>query len=154
MDEQKKQERELENFWNKINKLSNDECWVWKGANAGKKGKDFNYGTFTIWRNGKKKTVKSHRYMWELINCKEIPAGMWICHKCDHPPCCNPNHLFLGTPKDNARDRDLKERRPTKLSWEKARSIRTECNLQEIADKYGISPATVYEIIANHRWIE
>ena len=49
------------------------------------------------------------RLAWTLAN-GPIPDGMFVCHKCDNPPCCNVDHLFLGYPKDNNADRDLKGR--------------------------------------------
>jgi hypothetical protein len=51
----------------------------------------------------------SHRVFWKIIN-GEIPFGMFICHKCDNPGCVNPEHLFLGTPKDNMQDCVIKDR--------------------------------------------
>jgi len=55
------------------------------------------------------KTVKAHRFAWETFY-GPIPAGMMVLHKCDNPPCCNPDHLFLGTQKDNMRDAKAKGR--------------------------------------------
>ena len=63
------------------------------------------YGSIKI--NGK--MVGSHRVAWELAN-GPIADGMCVLHHCDNPPCCNPDHLFLGTRKDNANDRDAKGR--------------------------------------------
>lgn len=53
----------------------------------------------------------AHRYVWQKVN-GEIPRGMLICHTCDTPGCVNPDHLFLGTPKENYDDMVRKGRSP------------------------------------------
>jgi len=85
-------------FWKKVTKT--DTCWLWTGS-IGNTG----YGQLRVNR----KTVRAHRVSWELHNSK-ILSGMCVLHKCDNPPCVNPDHLFLGTHKDNASDREYKER--------------------------------------------
>jgi hypothetical protein len=82
-------------FWSYVDKRNNiEECWNWlkcKTSNG--------YGQ--IWINGKMEN--SHRIAW-ILTFGEIPKGLFICHHCDNKLCCNPNHLFLGTPKDNTQD--------------------------------------------------
>ena len=73
----------------------NSGCWLWEGAIDGS-----GYGI--IGRKGT--TLKVHRLAWEAANGQIIPEGMRICHRCDVPACCNPNHLFLGTQQDNVTD--------------------------------------------------
>lgn len=55
------------------------------------------------------KPTKTHRIAWELTN-GPIPDGMFVCHHCDNPPCCDVTHLFLGTNADNLADMSAKGR--------------------------------------------
>ncbi len=88
-------------------------CLVWTG-NRDAKG----YGRLR--RSGANgEYVGAHRAAWEVANGR-IPSGMYVCHRCDNPPCCNPAHLFLGTPLDNVRDCVEKGRRVARgpaVSW-------------------------------------
>lgn len=68
-------------------------CWIWcSGTRSG-------YGAIKV----KGKTLSAHRYSY-MLNCGDIPKGMFVCHTCDNPKCINPDHLFLGTNSDNMKD--------------------------------------------------
>lgn len=91
-----------ERFWSKVNK--DGECWVWLGARMGSP----NNRRGAIYAHSK--LCAAHRISWELVN-GEIPDGMVICHTCDNTLCVRPDHLFIGTQKDNIHDMIRKGRR-------------------------------------------
>lgn len=95
-------EKEIRNFWKKVNKKGENECWTWSGF-RNKKG----YGQFKVGPAPR----MAHRVSW-VLHFGEIPEDLLVCHKCDNPPCVNPSHLFLGTEKDNQEDMSRKERSP------------------------------------------
>lgn len=72
-------------------------CWIFTGA-----VNDFGYGIIGLGARGAGND-RAHRITYRHF-CGEIPDGMFVCHRCDQPACCNPHHLFLGTAKDNTRD--------------------------------------------------
>lgn len=87
------------------------DCWLWRG-NVLSDG----YGR--VWVDGKPWRV--HRLMMKLLG-HELPPDKVVCHSCDTPLCCNPDHLFLGTPKENHHDAMRKGRhtRGTKVNTNK-----------------------------------
>ncbi len=132
-----------------------DSCWPWTGTRDSK-----NYGVL----KSKGRMVKAHRMAY-VAAYGPIPSGLCVLHKCDNPPCCNPEHLFLGTLADNAADRDRKGRtnRPqgekhpqAKLTDTAIRSIRRRSlkgeTYKSIADSFGMHPATISEIARKKTW--
>lgn len=85
--------------------VNENQCWIWKKAKT-----NFGYGNIGAFRKGKKSfNIRTHRLSWLLYN-GEIDNNLFILHKCDQRDCCNPNHLFLGTQKENVKDMILKGR--------------------------------------------
>ena len=105
-----------ERFWNKIDKngpihpVLGTRCWLWTGAHQ-----TFGHGVIRLKDTKKNKLV--HRLSYE-IHYGSIPEGLNILHRCDNPPCCNPEHLFAGTQKDNIQDA-IKKGRPGYLDWKR-----------------------------------
>lgn len=90
-----------------------DGCWLWQRAKQ-KRG----YGVLEV--NGK--AMQAHRFSYrELVGA--IPAGMFVLHRCDVALCVNPEHLYLGTDKENLDDQYTRARRPFKLSRDSLRKM-------------------------------
>lgn len=94
-----------ERFWEKVDRRDKEECWEWTGGTD-----SHGYGTLQIGTHDKPFPGKAHRISYEL-HYGSIPDGMLVCHKCDNPPCVNPNHLFVGSYSDNIEDCYAKNRR-------------------------------------------
>jgi hypothetical protein len=91
-------------FWAKVEPEPNSGCWIWVGTRA---YKDYGY----IRGSGEwAAMIGAHRVSWELHN-GAIPDGLHVLHRCDNPWCVNPDHLFLGSSKDNHWDAALKGRK-------------------------------------------
>lgn len=99
-------------------KTNKNGCWEWVKY----KNQD-GYGRIRV--NGKKKLA--HRASFEEFVCN-IPEGMIVCHRCDNPSCIKPEHLFLGTHKDNCHDAITKGRvdpeKRAKERWIKCPTLR------------------------------
>lgn len=130
-------------FWSRVRK--SDGCWEWSGSltSAG-------YGhTGYLGR-----TRLAHRIAWELTN-GPIPAGMQLCHHCDNPPCCRPDHLFIGTASDNRLDSMAKGRSIRKTHCHRGHAL-TEDNLYRSKNgtRNGCKTCTRDDVNARYaRWI-
>jgi hypothetical protein len=92
-----------ERLWSRVDIRGPNDCWEWKGkCSAG------GYGRIRIGGGGSPESAAS-RVAWIITN-GDIPEGLFVCHRCDNPPCCNPAHLFLGTAQDNVADMVAKGR--------------------------------------------
>lgn len=124
-----------------------DSCWEWQGNRLGD-----GYGTFSfqhqMWR--------AHRASY-VVNVGPIPDGMFVCHRCDNPPCCNPTHLFLGSPKDNHSDMFRKKRHPLagRLSEAQVASLKVRIDagepIQALADEFGVHYTTIWRRVSGRR---
>ena len=141
-------------FDSNVVKIDND-CWGWKGI-------FFKAGYGQMWFMGKQ--INASRVSW-IIHNGSIPNKLWVLHKCDNPPCTNPDHLFLGTCSDNVKDMIKKGRKKismgidkknSKLNNEKVIEIRKlieqKTPYKEISQKFSISIASISGIKYNRSW--
>lgn len=142
-------------FWSHVDITNLMECWNWTAC-LGNRG----YGRFRL----DKRSVLSHRQAWLLVK-GEIPAGLWVLHKCDNRRCVNVSHLFLGTHSDNMADMMSKGRHAepkgelhpqAKLKDDMVLEIRAMAKqgitYSTLARKFGVSRGLIGNIVSRKRW--
>jgi HNH endonuclease/sigma-70-like protein len=143
----------LEDRFHMSYRITATGCWEWFGAFH-----TTGYGTIGI----NKKHRLAHQVSWELHRGDR--QGLCVLHVCDNRKCVNPEHLFLGTRKDNNKDRDSKGRGPrgernwcTKLKADDIpviRKMRVEGKTQqEIAKMYKVSQGTISQVVNRTTWV-
>lgn len=141
-------------FWAHVIVGVPEACWEWQAF-----VNDRGYGQGTA--AGRR--FLAHRRAWELTQGCAIPDGLFVCHRCDNPPCCNPAHLFLGTNSDNVADMDAKGRRgivgfrfgtehhSSKLDPDQVRAIRRRnvegARVTDLAREFGVSRGAIQSVI-------
>lgn len=149
-------------FWTKVKKTNG--CWLWTGQID-----HHGYGRIRLDQQIK---LLASRVSWEIHNGK-ILDGLLVLHKCDNPSCVNPDHLFLGTHKDNVADMIAKGRRGnnssaisgernhnTVLTWKIVMAIRKEFARlpkrygvkRELGRKYGMTGENIHSIVTYKTW--
>ena len=83
-------------FWSLVEKSSGDSCWIWRGVRTSGKG----YARFRVAGKYRPASVMA----WELTHKQKAPSGLYGLHHCDNPSCVRPDHIFLGTYRDNWHD--------------------------------------------------
>lgn len=140
-------------FWNRVDRRGPDDCWEWLGARS-----SAGYGQIRL--NGT--LVYAHRHALSLDG-RPPSSDQLVCHVCDNPPCCNPAHLFAGTPGDNSRDAATKGRTTlgernvwAKLTAADVLMIRKRSEAgegrQSLASAYGVSPDSISRVTARRTW--
>lgn len=149
----------LRRFINNIDIRENDECWSWT-AGSSLSG----YGQFRI---GKRK-VRVHRVAY-LIRHGQLPRynnegkELIVCHTCDNKICCNPDHLFLGTHKENTMDAFRKNRRAPGESnpnvvlkeeqvWQIRLMLFKKISHRKIAKCFNVSKSAITHISTGTSW--
>lgn len=149
-------------FWRLVKKTGHPKgCWEFQGG-LNRDG----YGNF---HHGPLGEYRAHRVSWRLANNnKPIPDGLNVCHKveCHNRKCVNPDHLYLGTASENTFDQMANGTHPsfkchgeshvfrklTDAAVIEILSTHKYGNAQSLADKFGVSLATVYDVLKRRSW--
>ncbi len=147
-------------FLKRVEKKENG-CWDWTASTIGETG----YGQFNL----NNRPVIASRMAWILFR-GEIPEDdsayrtLHVLHRCDNPKCVNPDHLFLGTHKDNVKDMVAKGRhrfgihlgkknKNAKLDEAKVRYIRASCkSCNELARDLEVAAPTIWSVLHGKTW--
>ena len=144
-------------FESKVTLIPFSDCHFWDAAQT-----KFGYGKLS---SGKNKWVLAHKFSFEKAK-GNVPEGMFVLHTCDNPSCVNPEHLYIGTSKDNAQDRESRKRGNhafgerhgrSKLSVDLVYKIREEYgtgkfSFRQLGKIYNVDGKTVADIVRNKLW--
>ena len=141
----------LEKFWSQVNKTGG--CWLWTGKLTYR-----SYGSFYARYDGHK-WWRAHRFSWYIHN-GEIPENLYVLHKCDNPWCVNPDHLWLGTHKQNQDDKVAKMRHQhgervhtAKLTVADVIAIRASSKTNtELGKVYNVHDSHIHRIKSGKAW--
>ena len=138
--------------------MSEGSCWEWEGTRD-KAG----YGKT-------KQNRLAHRETYRLFVGDDVfKPNLCVLHKCDNPPCVNPEHLYQGTQKDNARDRQERGRnhgalkagqanRNSRFTLQEVRGFRKRMlegeSAYKLAKEIGCTKRTMSQIRDNKHWVD
>ena len=150
-----------ENFWSKVNKDAPNGCWEWT-ASRNRQG----YGYFGVKLAPKNwKIKKAHRVAYELT-VGQVPDGLNVLHRCDNPPCVNPDHLFVGDQSVNMRDAVAKGRKIGKALYGEANQyakltdahvkiikyVGNRLSQKRLGEALGVSQTNIGHVLRGNTW--
>lgn len=141
-------------FWAKVDKKTNNECWPWKGSTNGK-----GYGRVSMLGT---RFIASRIAAYFSNEFDIFASEVLVCHKCDNRLCCNPDHLFIGSYKDNTQDMLAKGRQSTlhaeahgKASLKNDQVLfiaNSTLPCTKLAKMFNVSQNTIYDICKGRTW--
>lgn len=145
-------------FWTKVDTSGGPQaCWPWLGSRTveftAPNGPHGGYGRLRV-RSGDGiwYVEYTHRIVFVMFNEEPLGDG-WILHDCDNPRCCNPMHIYLGDPKQNAQDREKRQRSRALTADQQAEICQSYLHgdsYRDISARFGVNGSTVTHVLRKH----